>query len=91
MYSAAVLLMMMASVTSVAISREKSRPAEEGPAADEEPATAAPTAAVAKVRVMQDRCASVYKAADPALSCAVGYLQSGGIEAFVPLPSAKST
>jgi C-terminal peptidase prc len=48
---------------------------------------AAPSPGSAKVRVQQDRCASVYKAPDPALSCAVAYLIHGNLEALAPAPS----
>jgi carboxyl-terminal processing protease len=52
---------------------EDSRPGAEGNDAAPAP----------RARVEQARCAAVYKAADPALSCAVAYLQSASVEAFV--------
>jgi carboxyl-terminal processing protease len=46
------------------------------------PAAAATTAA-ARARVEQGRCASLHKAGDPVLSCAVGYLRAGSVQRFV--------
>lgn len=43
----------------------------------------APAAPASRVRVDQGRCAAVYKATDPALSCAVAYLQARTLDAFL--------
>jgi carboxyl-terminal processing protease len=44
-------------------------------------AAAAPAAA--RARVEQGRCASMHKASDPVLSCAVAYLRAGSVQRFV--------
>lgn len=49
----------------------------------------APAAPASKVRVDQGRCAAVYKAPDPALSCAVAYLQSRTLDAFLGAVSGR--
>jgi carboxyl-terminal processing protease len=40
-------------------------------------------AAPARARVEQARCAAIYKAPDPALSCAVAYLRARSVDAFL--------
>jgi carboxyl-terminal processing protease len=51
---------------------------------DDRPASEAPQGLRAPLaRVDQQRCGAVYKSADPALACAIGYLHAGTMDAFV--------
>ena len=54
------------------------RPAKEENSEAGEPVAPRPPLA----RVEQGHCAAVYKATDPALACAVAYLQAGSVDAF---------
>ena len=58
--------------------------AKAGTAPGESVTAAVPAVPPPKSRIDPSRCPAVYKAADAALSCAVGYLMSGNAEAFVP-------
>jgi len=61
-----------------------------GVAPDIELAEATAGEPAGKRRVEQARCASLYKTADAALSCAVAYLMADNVEAFLSLSSAHA-